>query len=303
MSSSSKKRSRSWKPSSFPYPVDYNDHFETPLQAYRDLQPLIDWIMTEPNNNKQNPVLYDPYYCDGQTAVLLQQLGYDKIVHQKRDFYLDIASDTVPAHDWLVTNPPYSDEHKIKCLDYAMQRLEHDNIPFALLLPTYVATKSYFRQAFTKYNLALDQTMVYLVPTAGDYMYHHPEGTGKDISPFSSMWFCGLPRDRHAVVREFWNKQQADNNNNRPKLYLSLAELEAAQVICAQNRPNPKQRRKKHRQQHQQAAARQQTSSVTEALETTTPKNKQTSTPTQSPRTKKKSKYRDESGQRKRRRF
>lgn len=251
----------------------------------------------------KDPVIYDPYYCDGQTKVLLQQeLGYDRVVHEKRDFYADLDNDTVPAHNWLVTNPPYSDEHKIKCLDYAIQRLKHDNVPFALLLPTYVATKSYFRQAFLKHGLTVDQIMVYLVPTAGnDYAYHHPEGTGKDFSPFNSMWFCGLPRNRHAAVGEFWNTQQDDAS--RSHLYLSLAQLQSAQVISSQNRPNPKQRRKKQRQA---AATMQQAENVGE---TTRPPIHQTNMTRSSPaaaaasRKKKKSKYRDESGQRKRRRF
>ena len=272
-------RKRNWKPS-YPYNVEYNDHFESPLQAYRDIQPLIDWV------TQANPVLYDPYYCDGQTKKLLHTLGYENVVHEKRDFYLDIQNDSVPEHHVLVTNPPYSEEHKKKCLDYAFRRLKQEDTPFALLLPAYVATKSYFRQLLETHGLT---GLVYLVPQT-DYAYDHPEGTGKEVSPFRSMWFCGLPRGRHARVREFWKSSK--QAQQQAHLYLSLAELEGAQVISTQHRPNPKQRKKKRKRMEQTAGGG-----------GTNPSPKVVEKAESTKSGKEKSKYRDDSGKRKRRRF
>lgn len=73
-------------------------------------------------------------------------------------------------HDILVTNPPYSGEHKVKLLEFlatnvfasstntgeigdsseslppsSSSRFTKKLRPFALLLPVYIATKSYWR--------------------------------------------------------------------------------------------------------------------------------------------------------------
>jgi hypothetical protein len=124
----------------YPYQVDYCDHFETPFQAYQDIAPIMDELLsvkhcprtsdahisTLPTGMKAppDPILdghrkktrakiriYDPYYCNGASACILRDLGYTP-VHEKRDFYEDIRRNEVPPHDILVTNPPYSDQNK-----------------------------------------------------------------------------------------------------------------------------------------------------------------------------------------------
>jgi hypothetical protein len=49
----------------------------------------------------------------------------------------------------MITNPPYSGEHKAKLLEYLASPL-HGNKPFALLLPIYVVTKSYWKEFLEK---------------------------------------------------------------------------------------------------------------------------------------------------------
>lgn len=48
-----------------------------------------------------------------------------------------------PKHDVLVTNPPYSGDHKKRCLEYCRA----SGKPWFLLVPNYVATKDYYRLA------------------------------------------------------------------------------------------------------------------------------------------------------------
>ena len=99
-----------WNAQSFPYVVDYCDHFETPREAYDDLVPIMQEL--QPTTSKKPKLrVYDPYYCNGRTAILLKELGFTAI-HEKRDFYKDIKEGKVPEHDFLVTNPPYSEDHK-----------------------------------------------------------------------------------------------------------------------------------------------------------------------------------------------
>jgi hypothetical protein len=88
----------------------------------------------------------------------------------------------------LVTNPPYSGEHKQRLIDF----LKKDKRPFALLLPIYTATKSYWKEFATAVSSSSAQSTspMYLIPP-DSYEYHHPEGTGKDVPPFFSAWFLG----------------------------------------------------------------------------------------------------------------
>ena len=142
----------------FPYEVDYNDHFETPLIAYKDILPLLDLVSPAASEHKScrsDHVLYDPYYCNGRTKTLLRQLGFNNIRHEERDFYKDIKKGSIPDHHALITNPPYSADHKVKCIDFAIRGLRNNSNgdkkcqrrPFFLLMPNYIATKEYYRRA------------------------------------------------------------------------------------------------------------------------------------------------------------
>jgi hypothetical protein len=135
----------------FPYKVDYNDHFETPEIAYRDILPLLDFVS---GKSRELHRIYDPYFCNGRTKKLLQDLGFPNVVHECRDFYHDMTNDTVPQHDTLVTNPPYSDQHKEKCLTFVLEQLRTKGRPFFVLMPNYVAAREYYRTLVEKVRFA-----------------------------------------------------------------------------------------------------------------------------------------------------
>ena len=78
---------------SYPYKVDYNDHFETPLEAYKDISPLLECIAEKINETSSSLLVYDPFYCNGQTKVLFNRIGYKSIIHEKRDFYKDVENE------------------------------------------------------------------------------------------------------------------------------------------------------------------------------------------------------------------
>ena len=251
----------------YPYPVDYNDHFETPLVAFQHLDRFLQRVCDRPK-----PALYDPYYCQGRSARLWKELGYDKVMHEKRDFYKDVAEGTVPEN-WhvLVT----SDQHKERCFDYCFDQLDRGKMFALLLLPTYVAAKHYFRQHLTKPT----RTVVYLVPSHQPYHYDHPEATGHDTSPFESMWFIGLPSG-HTTIPDLWNDPET-------QLYTSLQQLQDKGIVAAQNRPNPKQRRRRNKQATHPAAKETHRVPVVKAAKKPT----------------KQSKYRDTQGVRTKKRF
>lgn len=273
----------------YPYPTDYNDHFETPARAYEDIFPLMEYILARKmkaesqnkhgcNNNSPNAkslnnhgcnnsaIVYDPYYCAGRAAVLLkdefQRQNSRKISmpihiqHEMRDFYRDIRQNTVPQFDILVTNPPYSENHKERCLEFAVSQLKKFGRSFFLLMPNYVAMKEYFRK------IVLDDKMenterrkihtFYITPSSKHpYEYDHPDGTGHQVSPFASVWFCGLSCadgkiDTKAVVDAFINfhSLRAPSPTGTPRIVTTLQELIQTGGVSGAKRKNPRQRKK-----------------------------------------------------------
>jgi len=55
--------------------TEYNDHFETPLNAYRDLLPLLQSLAVKINKKIHDIIIFDPYYCDGMMKKYLNELG------------------------------------------------------------------------------------------------------------------------------------------------------------------------------------------------------------------------------------
>lgn len=126
----------------FPYKANFNDHFETSVEALQDLMPVLQAFraLVRPNCPEKF-TLYDPYYCAGAIRGHWKQLGIDNLIHEKRDFYADMEDGTVPkGFDMLVTNPPFSDDHIERLLDF----LIGFNKPFAFLVPDYVASKDWY---------------------------------------------------------------------------------------------------------------------------------------------------------------
>jgi hypothetical protein len=131
-------------------------------------------------------------------------------------------------------------------------------------MPNYVAAKGYYRRILGD---ALDD-VAYVIPRT-PYEYDHPEGTGHEIPPFESMWFCCVGRDRIPTLMERWNNDNDDDDVvlvrqqqqkirkttlsskehqcGTPRLVPSLDGLVSLGVISMQNRPNPRQRKKKKR--------------------------------------------------------
>lgn len=168
------------------FEVDYNDHFETPLAAYADIAPVLDVAAKMLSKERSSLVLYDPYYCQGNMRSHLATLGFTNVINENRDFYKDIAESRVPEYDVLITNPPFSGDHKPRLLDYL--KSTGNKKPFLLVLPAYTATKSYWRDFVA--TVSANPGFMYVMPRVS-YPYDHPEGTGKDAPPFYSAWFVG----------------------------------------------------------------------------------------------------------------
>ena len=212
-------------PGSHPFPVDDSDHCETPLQAYNDLEVVLDCLLwTDDDGNKNSSTstgtsssrkrprselrIYDPYYCDGGVKTKLASMGFTSVINRNRDFYEDIASNNIPEYDVLVTNPPYSGEHMERILEFCKsQSKTNKKKAFFLLLPHFVYTKDYYQRALSgnsnaNANASYSSFFYFLVPEIR-YAYIPPawvaerSGASKALvkgkettAPFPSFWYC-----------------------------------------------------------------------------------------------------------------
>lgn len=204
--------------------------------------------------------IYDPYFCTGRAASLLEQTFREHsakkqtrvcIKHEKRDFYKDICKNRIPRHDLLVTNPPYSGNHKERCLEFAVGQLKSNGIPFFLLMPNYVASKEYFRKVVLEENI---QNVFVAPPSNQPYEYDHPEGTGHETPPFQSVWFCGLSYGKYTEsemtsMKDGFTKFHKSNHKrvvscSVPRIATGLQELIHLGCVSGEKRKNPRQRKK-----------------------------------------------------------
>ncbi|ESL10063.1 hypothetical protein TRSC58_02209 [Trypanosoma rangeli SC58] len=139
-------------PLSHPFKAEFNDHFETSMEALRDVAVVVDQLRRlQRPSAPENFVVYDPYYCAGTVLHHWNALGVQRVIHENRDFYRDIAEGKVPPdYDMLVTNPPFSGDHIERLFDYLVTAKK----PFAFLVPDYTATKDWYRAAVRRHFTA-----------------------------------------------------------------------------------------------------------------------------------------------------
>jgi len=83
----------------------------------------------------KNKIIWMPFYGDGKCEEIMQELGFDKVIHEERDFF----EYEPPEWDIIVDNPPYSIKKKV------LERCASFKKPFVLLLPLRSVTAKYFR--------------------------------------------------------------------------------------------------------------------------------------------------------------
>eukprot|EP00038_Savillea_parva_P013351 m.8048 g.8048 ORF g.8048 m.8048 type:complete len:434 (-) comp2498_c0_seq1:45-1346(-) len=173
----------------FPFEVDPDDHCETPKEAYEHLAPILDELASvHGSSTRSNVHLWDPYYCSGSAAKHLASLGFTSCYHRKEDFYSVVAHNACPAHDVVVTNPPFSGEHIPRFLNIVATNRK----PWCMLVPNWVYTKPYYP------SIGASEHVFFVVPDKR-YRFLPPAGarvakasdTHKRTSPFPCFWFCG----------------------------------------------------------------------------------------------------------------
>lgn len=201
-----------------PFRANFNDHFETSFKAIRDVSSVVnEYRQILKPSAPETFTIYDPYYCSGTVVDEWHRVGISKVIHENRDFYADIANGTVPQYDMLVTNPPFSDDHIQRLMDFLLSQKK----PWCFLAPEYVASKEwYIRMIRDRCAISsshgqrgtvqpapfalppflsaapvveertptLQPEPYYLVPPER-YDFKHPLGVGHDRSHFKSIWY------------------------------------------------------------------------------------------------------------------
>jgi len=200
-----------------PFDADDDDHCESPVEAYRDIVPLLERLARTLGLSAPGELrIYDPYYCAGACVRHLGSLGFERVYNRCEDFYATIAEGRVPEHDVVVTNPPYSGEHPQKLLRWCRA----NGKPFLLLMPNYFCAKPYYEPALGGTERAR-AAMLYLCPRKR-YAYWTPKGLRKDdkvqkhhkgaggnrTSPFISFWFVNLaPALPSSQLQQWWTER------------------------------------------------------------------------------------------------
>ena len=159
--------------SEHPFAVsDEKDHAETPFDAYRDIEPFLFQLGMRRKRSKAKVKIYDPYFCEGSVVHHLKRLGFESVYNKNEDFYAAIDQKTTPDHEILMTNPPYSDDHWEKLLDFGCYGPEAKdaNRPLLALMPDFIARRSGFKKRAAESG----RRWVYLGPKDKGYTFAAP---------------------------------------------------------------------------------------------------------------------------------
>ena len=196
-----------------------DDHCESPAEAYRDVAPFLECIAASLGKTKAELLIYDPYYCAGAMTKHLNALGFINVHNKCEDFYNVIYTKTVPEHDVVVTNPPYSGSHVEKLLRF----VRGNGKPFLLLMPNYFVAKPYYETLLAETAAIVRDSMLYLAPRKryqywtprglrpADRVQKHHVGAGGQYrtSPFISFWYLNLkPVRTQSEVLSWWSKRE-----------------------------------------------------------------------------------------------
>ena len=212
-----------------PFQTDYGDHFETNKSAVADIKHVIDALADAMGIEGKKLKIYDPYYCAGAIKKTWADSGFPECINDNLDCYQTWKDQNEKPHDVIITNPPFSGEHKDWCLEYCVASKK----PWLVLLPGYCASKNYFDSRCGKIQ------SIFLVPNS-TYSFTHPEGTGYNDSPFYSIWMGSFGEYHDRVVEQC---SYAFDSNVR--VSESVDDLKRHRDIRAGKRPNPKARAKR----------------------------------------------------------
>lgn len=208
-----------------PFTATEDDHCESPPEAYADLAATLDVVATALGRTRASLRIYDPYYCSGAVARHLRALGFATIHNEREDFYEVLRSKSVPPHDVVVTNPPYSADHVRRLFNFCVANAKS----YCLLLPNYVCQRPEYNLVAPQYYVCPRKRYNYWTPKAfraRDKTQGHVSTLGHRTSPFASFWHVSLAPARREPLAEVRALPPAPGRP-RPHYCASIHELPA----------------------------------------------------------------------------
>jgi len=205
------------------------DHCETPRAAYEHLREFLDVLGQSMKISTSSMRVWDPYYCDGAVKRIFTEMGFDNIIHDNADFYQLIKNNTnIPPHEVLVTNPPYSDDHIHRLLEFVVGTEIVNQRPVCLLLPNWVSRRPDYEGRFVNPVGQKQYELFYLSPLE-PYTYTMPPwvhqkdrpehvGASGKTTPYLSSWYLVVPS---SLSRDsFLEKMDAVAKQQKPKAWV-----------------------------------------------------------------------------------
>lgn len=187
------------------------DHCETPLVAYEDIAPALDWLFP---SRRKSVRIYDPYYCAGSVVKKLNNLGFERVINNNVDCYSDWK---LSENDVLVTNPPYSTDHMEKLAERCCR--EGVKQPWLWLVPEWTHKKK------EVVSILGQRRPLFLSPTSR-YVYEPPRhmrektksDTHKKTAPFHSIWivWAGTQQRTDALASWWFQRKNSISSQLRP---------------------------------------------------------------------------------------
>jgi hypothetical protein len=251
------KRSRSpqaaidtTRQASYPFESEASDHAETPLVAYQHIAPLLHSLAKQLGKTAASLTIWDPFFCAGLMVRHLGSLGFTSVLNRNEDAWQFIGPDATrkpPAHDVLVTNPPFSGANISKLLQHCQQTQQ----PWLLLLPEFVLRKPYyysFREAMGQRRL------VFLGPSVCPYEFEVPSSTVATsglsraqvrAGYFQCIWFVWLGKHHDRILHEWTDAEGC----------MLTAHVETLPKLAPAPRITPAERRWRRKLKRKAAAA------------------------------------------------
>jgi hypothetical protein len=158
-----------------PFEADVGDHCETSPTAYSHIASLLLLVARRLGKEPKDLQIYDPYFCAGGMVQHLKALGFENVYNVAEDFYQVIAEGRVPAHDVVITNPPYSGDHFDRFLEFLKS---NNDKPCFFLLPDHFSEKAAYQEA----NKTWLKDVVAHLSTPERYHYWTPDGRRPESS-------------------------------------------------------------------------------------------------------------------------
>eukprot|EP00039_Didymoeca_costata_P003479 m.67977 g.67977 ORF g.67977 m.67977 type:complete len:345 (-) comp11927_c0_seq1:90-1124(-) len=191
----------------FGYEVDSADHAETPTAAYQDVLPIIDEVLKLLKKTRKTVRVYDPYFCDGAAVNKLASLGFEHVYNRCEDFYKKIEKNSIPDHDIVITNPPYSGDHIMKIFQFCTKNKDR---PWFILVPFFCYKKQWYIDEIAEskpFILVPKEKYFYFPPSwAMDEFKARHKHAGQWTSPFHTFWYCH-PGSQH-ILKQLLHWQQ-----------------------------------------------------------------------------------------------